>query len=149
MAPAKQFYLNDIMIQISCGWSLAHVIFWIFYAIQYRSNKIGSMLSSGEKLEADGMAWFVSALASKKTFMVPVTFFILAVLFYLLGSLLDYQEYTRLNTTFYFGLTDVNDVNRQWYYALGIALLCFQSVIFIIGLRYTNAIRKFVKATKE
>jgi hypothetical protein len=147
MAPSKQFYLNDIMIQISCGWSFAHVIFWIFYAWEYSYHGIGAALLEGVKLETEGMAWFVNALASAKVVAVPVTFFLLAILFYLLGSLLDYQQYNMDGTTFYFGLTDTGDVNRQWYYALGMALLCFQTVIFIIGLRYTKAIRKFIKAT--
>lgn len=149
--PSKLFYLNDIMVMISCAWSFCHVMFWVFFMARYRwygvfkPGQSKPMIVRGQSIQATrGRVWFDTQIR-KSAIYAPITFFILALLFYLLGCLMDYQEYTRNGSTFYFGLMDVNDPSRQWFYALGIALLILGLLLIpIMESLYMTELRKRV-----
>ena len=125
--PSKQFYLNDIMAIISCGWSFAHVIFWVIFIGRLTTTDVLNAMKPSKITENSEK--ILNRLTSRSAVQVPFIFWIMSVLFYLLAALLDYQSYTTNGSTFYFGLTDVNNPNRQWYYALGMALLALTTVL--------------------
>jgi hypothetical protein len=120
--PTLSWYLNDAFMIVSNLGSAMLGAFWLLYAISHTykpSFDVTAGKSFGNKL------FVYNAIMPKDHLFAPMFYYVASILFYLLGALYDVQAYDDAGSSFGFGLLDVNDINRQWFYATGtVGIIC-------------------------